>query len=451
VIPRELREYKTPKWVGYDGGKFFTRGGRPAFCCEPETWLTYDEARGLETPGVAFALAQDDPFVVLTLTKAFNHETSTFHGKVRELIDELGSFTVFGDGRDVLRIVLRGRLPVGTAGLRRKDGRVEVCDRFRFIPLGDDRLDFFPRDIRENPDVLGRVWRKNFPGTPQVPFEEDLTDELLIERATTANGQWFWWAFARGQNRPGQANHQTILAVLGVLAYWTRRDVHRMSCLFDGSPLAKLAQWARPTYREQALRRALSGGVNPEQPEAATGEDLGAVDVALRLASELKGRTVKDFWQEFNLARRLKTPGRDPLECRAAVNAYCEEMGHDPTDFWLGFLVSWGKVKHGGEDGVFRQAVEKARTQPVEVKDSPAPQYTLAVSLVTHLGEMIPDRTFHLAGSKLGQVVGGSQKTGSNLIRLMVMNGVLERVDDSWAFNGQPKAKRYRLKGAPEV
>lgn len=447
AIPGELRELD--RWVACRSGCLpVSHSGRPAYCCDRRGWCSFDQALGIcreqELDGVAFALTADDPYVVVAFHDVIDTATGTPGPKAAQVIRGLASYAEVSYDRTGVRVILKGRVPVGTSSLI--NGSTEVYDRFRFVYLSGDRLPGTPAAVEGRQEELLKMWQWLFRGKPEVAPEGGLTDEEVVERAAKANKNFagLWSGNASGYESESEAE----LALLRHLAYWTHRDPARMEALFKRSGLSKRPKWGRPSYREPTLRAALTGGVRKAAAPLPAGDEVAdeqATAMARELAAELKEADRPTWRAAFDLAQRLRELGGDPLRFRRAADAFCEVLGLEATDFWYGFLDCWGKVEHAEQECVLGRAARLAEREPVEVAPCPGPEYRKAASLAYYLAKLSPDGTFFLAGETLGKFVGLSQRSGSSLLSLLQRNGFIECVDGEYSYTKR-KSKSYRLR-----
>src|SRR5262249_16881767 len=131
--------------------------------------------------------------------------------------------------------------------------------------------------------------------------------------------------------------------------------------------------------------------------------------------------------------------------------AFCGVLGLDPEVYWYEFVDKWGKVKKSEQERMFGEAARLAMEKPMDVTPCPGEKYRLAASLVIYLGRLSKKdgKTFYLSGKKMGEFLGMNQKSGSTFLSLLRKNGVLDCVNETYAFgNGKiGKAKTYRVRG----
>lgn len=189
-IPVELLELE--RWAACRNGcRAITKGQRPAYVCEPRTWLSHEQAvsvadkYGLDS--VALAVTEDCGLAVVTVHEAFEPD-GTLTTEAQDIVSRLNSFVMVSYDATGVHVVVRADLRVGTSGLRR--GSVEVCDRFVFLNFGGQRLSGDEVGVEERQDELDRIWGDRFAGLPEVAPDEGLGDRELIQLALRANANF---------------------------------------------------------------------------------------------------------------------------------------------------------------------------------------------------------------------------------------------------------------------
>ena len=263
-IPQALRDRRA--WVtwraeGQEGRPvkppYSPRTGWRASCDDPATWASFDEAlAALEEgnyDGIGFQLAP--PFVGVDLDGCRDPGTGVIDARARAIIDAVDSYTEVSPSGLGVHILARGELPPG----RRRTHAVELYDRDRYFTVTGhhvsgtartveqrsaelralhDRL-FGRQEARALPRMDDAVFRKVDPETsPKAHASASLADEELLDKMRAANNgdrfERLWRGDWKGEH-PSQS--EADLALCGILAFWTGRDVDRMDQLFRQSGL----------------------------------------------------------------------------------------------------------------------------------------------------------------------------------------------------------------------
>jgi hypothetical protein len=189
----------------------------------------------------------------------------------------------------------------------------------------------------------------------------------------------------------------------------------------------------------------------------------GAVGAALPDA-EVRGD--RDFrLAVFNLARFLKAVlalrDRPAKDLRPWVQQWHQRAGgrlggRTFTDTYAEFVGAWDGVRYAAGDDVVKLAWEYAQQQPPppEASGFDDPRVGLLINLcrqLQHENEREgPGARFYLSGYVAGRLLGVSQPTAANWLRMLVADGVLEPLDSGGGFRGGRRmAREYRVVERP--
>jgi primase-polymerase (primpol)-like protein len=217
AIPAELHRYG--QWVAWDyerrpdkkGGHKWTKvpvnardwhlpqRGRNASSRLPFTWTVltlawlYYEDPAHEAAGIGFMFSLDDPFTGVDLDDSIDPATGTLRDWARPMVEDLASYTEVSPSGTGVKIIVRGKVP----GLRRRSGKVEMYDSFRFFTLTGDRLPGTPPGIAPRQEALGRLYAGVFgedaakekaaaPPAPPRPLSTTRVDGTSLSDAEVA-------------------------------------------------------------------------------------------------------------------------------------------------------------------------------------------------------------------------------------------------------------------------
>ncbi len=307
----------------------------------PATWASYSVAlaRAQATPdyqGVGFVFATSDPFCGIDLDHCRDPYTGTIEPWAWRIIHLLSSYTEYSPSGTGVHIYIEASLrttaqQLGASPLQHRKDRVELYDAERFFTWTGQQLAGTPTTIERRQAALTHLYRELFPTTspPLVPLPPagpalTLDDEELIKRASWARGSGakftrLWAGDASAYRRADGSIDQSRadLALLGLLAYWTRKDPSQMERLFRRSGLYRPERWHEParsgeTYGQGSIRVALERCQRVYDPNTSS-------------------RSRKAYWRRRtnNVVGKQAFPNRDcPAESQPAGHE--QERGTEP-------------------------------------------------------------------------------------------------------------------------
>lgn len=240
--------------------------GRPsehAAVNDPSTWGDFETALANVQDGKAdgVGVVLGSGIVGVDLDDCRDPETGELEGWAREIVDGLNSYTEISPSGTGLHVLARGSLPEG----RRRKGSIEIYADGRYFTLTGARLEGTPRDLRERTAELAalhaRIFGENGRREPQIRQPSspvDVSDRRLLERAREAENGAKFSALWAGNTSGYDSHSEADLALVNLLAFWTRGDVERMDRLFRRSGLMR-QKWEREDYRKRTISAALEG------------------------------------------------------------------------------------------------------------------------------------------------------------------------------------------------
>lgn len=273
VWKSEERDGKTTK-VPY-------RAGQPnehAAVNNPDTWGNFETAAWNvmdgKADGAGFVLG--DGIAGVDLDGCRDPDTGELEPWAWKIVDRLDSYTEVSPSGTGVHVIARGVLPDG----RRRKGPIEMYSDGRYFTVTGDHLEGTPEEIRERTADLAAVHAEVFEtngdrgdgaDTSKPPAGElNLSDRELVERAKAAsNGDKFarlWAGDTSGYPSPSEAD----LALVNLLAFWTRGDADRIDSLFRQCGLMR-QKWTREDYRERTISAALDGRTDYWEPTRGDG------------------------------------------------------------------------------------------------------------------------------------------------------------------------------------
>lgn len=252
----------------------------------PVTWGTYEQARTMSRHyhGIGFMFAESDPYTGIDLDKCRDPHTGAIETWARRIITVLNSYTELSPSGTGFHILIRASLTatiekLGRTEIQHKSGSIELYDRDRYFTITGHHLEGTPTTIETRQDELNDLYLEVFPqerreteepAAPHPGVRLTLDDEFIIEqagRARSGNGAKFtrlWNGDASDYRRPDGSIDQSRAdqALLGILAYWTRKDPAQMERLFMRSGLYRRDRWNRAarsgeTYGQGSIRLAI--------------------------------------------------------------------------------------------------------------------------------------------------------------------------------------------------
>lgn len=278
----------------------------------PDSWASFDEARGYAIDGAAaglgFVFTEDDPIVGVDLDDCRVPETGTLTGVAPDIVENLVSYTEVSPSGTGVHVLVEGTLPDD----RNRRGNVEMYETARFFTVTGDHLDDTPRSIEQRHDELLEVHTEHVTqegelsddGTSETVVSDldsrrnseetrdgvdagvkateatgdssggeeetrsgatvDLSDTALLERArAAANGEKFARLW-RGNTSGYESHSEADMALCALLAFWTGGDEEQIDRLFRDSGLMR-EKWDErhyadgSTYGEKTIERVLAG------------------------------------------------------------------------------------------------------------------------------------------------------------------------------------------------
>jgi hypothetical protein len=238
----------------------------------PGNWSTFDRAveayrqGGLD--GLGFALrppegAEECP-VGIDLDKCVNPATGEIEAWARREVSRFNSYTERTPSGTGLRIFVLAR-PLARG---RKSGHREIYCRVRYLTVTGQHVEGAPKTVERRQAAVDAFLAEYFPEPPPGPgangqhppggsgaWQSD--DELVRQAMSAGNGEKFrrlWQGSSDGYPSDSEAD----LALLVILAFWTRKDAGRMEALFDASARSERPKWARRAdYRRRSIARAI--------------------------------------------------------------------------------------------------------------------------------------------------------------------------------------------------
>lgn len=260
AIPEELKELS--QWVCW---RLESRGegrllkvpinpktAQSAAVDNPETWGTCVEAINCFSTkpsmhGVGFVFTASDSYTGIDIDDCRDPVTGNIGLWAQELIDKLDSYTEVSPSGTGVKIIVTAVLP----GSVRRRNKIEMYSEKRYFTITGEVVGD-RHEICERQKQLTEVYELAFGNTatqetaqPATHDDEKLrrvqaiTDEELLKRAGEAkNGEKFerlWGGDLSGYKGESEGD----MALLMLLAYWTRGDENRMERLFRASALMR--------------------------------------------------------------------------------------------------------------------------------------------------------------------------------------------------------------------
>jgi len=272
---RPLRRWVLWRLVERDGRPTkvpFQPNGRLAKANDPKTWATLWEAfRALESgryAGLGFVLGDGITGVDLDWKE---WEGEGVPPEALAIVERLASYTEWSPSGKGCHILLKGKLPEGSANRKALAPGVnlEVYDSGRFFTFTGQRWEASPHDLEERQEALEalarELLRREVQKAPPPPKGGplELSDAELLDRMFSSangarlralwNGEWR----ALGYSSQSEAD----LALAGALMFWCGNDKARADRLFRQSGLYR-PKWDERhsgdgrTYGELTLERA---------------------------------------------------------------------------------------------------------------------------------------------------------------------------------------------------
>ena len=257
-IPAELRALS--RWVLWkfelvDGRKTkvpYSPTGRMASVTDPTTWVDFNIAvqASKNFDGIGFVLS-DDGYTIIDLDnkpeKPCTPEQLDRHTKIYESFNSYTERSVSGTG---VHIIVKGRLP---GGVHRDN--VEAYSTSRYMICTGDVLRNEPiRDYQALLDVLyGEM--KPAPVSQLEEVESNLSDEEIVERASSASNADKFNSLCAGDFSTYPSQSEADFALLSIIAFYTKSN-EQVRRIFRMTALGKRTKAIRNnTYLDFALEK----------------------------------------------------------------------------------------------------------------------------------------------------------------------------------------------------
>jgi primase-polymerase (primpol)-like protein len=253
----------------------------------PSDWCSYYQAvriyQEASFDGIGFVFTADDPYAGVDLDDRRDPQSGVIEPWAIGIIGRLNSYSEISPSGAGVKIFLKGVLP--SSG-RKRDG-IELYDRARYFTVTGQHLAGTPDGIEErgeevlalHDELFGHVasprWAKGTSHTKSVGAKEQAGSfdqspiscrpehdaELLRRAVGGANGDLFrrLWEGRWQGSYPSQS--EADLALCGMLAFWTHRDLVAMDRLFRRSAQLR-RKWdesrGQLTYGELTIQKALA-------------------------------------------------------------------------------------------------------------------------------------------------------------------------------------------------
>jgi hypothetical protein len=330
--------------------------GQPIDQTNPENWLSFEEARRLARehghgeneqeggPGIALG-GPENPLglVGVDLDGCIDSE-GRISQKALDVVHKLKSYTERTPSRAGLRVLLWAKKP-GTKCKTKDWPGIEIYESDRYLTVTGQHLEGTPTTIEHRQPELDALYHEVFPtkpkskparaaGNAQSNGPLPPSDEELLEKARRArNGAQFAALFDAGDISGYPSDSEADLALMNMLAFWTRGDQERMRALFSRSALGQREKWQdRRDYQDATIDKALEGrtefydpqprrrrtrpassaglpsGNGDAQAQAVASDDRPAVEISVRRDLALEA-TIKALASDLDLYCRGETLG----------------------------------------------------------------------------------------------------------------------------------------------
>src|SRR6185503_16998749 len=283
-IPKELRRLR--QWVAVRFEPNPSQPSKPAkvpYCDEqtrashadPETWLSYRQARGLARAkgfaGIGFVFTDADPYVGVDLDGCRNPDSGEIAKWAKRIVKVLSSYTELSQSGTGLHIVVKGRLPsgirhkfdrlIGMAG--GKKAAIEVYERVRYFMMTGHVHEARRRIARSRSGLdwlIRRYLTPSVPGTTiDVPRHNlQMQDDEVIALAASINRSEFHRLFVAGETRAPKTQSESDYQLACMFVQVVGGDLERIERLMRRSAL-KREKWER---HRSYLKRTIAAAIN---------------------------------------------------------------------------------------------------------------------------------------------------------------------------------------------
>jgi len=277
AVERDGKETKIPI------KPYHTSGTSRASTTDTSTWrdleaaLTFHRSDRVETDGIGFVFAPEEPIVGIDLDSCRTPESGHLTEWAKDIVDRLDSYTEISPSKTGLHILVEGELPPG----RNRRGDVEMYDEARFFTVTTDHLDGTPTNITHRRDALLGV---HYEYVQTSPDDDTSVAELgdVVEGTSDGNKE----STGTGETTDSEANNgdEDVVAIGSDSALYARYGLEFPNIEDPGleAALHSLSPKALPSSLPTTLEDVAGPGV-----------DLDDDDLLERAVASKSGETIE--------------------------------------------------------------------------------------------------------------------------------------------------------------
>jgi primase-polymerase (primpol)-like protein len=321
-IPTELCSLK--QWVlwryTWKGGKNgkpgkwdkppYTPQGRHASATDPQTWISFEEAKlaytqGQDLPvhdkrhfdGIGFVPRKnsqsDLQLTFIDLDKCRDPSTGEIDKSTVEALNSINCYSEVSPSGTGIRMVTKGTL-LPDNGKGRKKGHLEIYQDSHYLTLTGYALEGYSRTIETRTSELDHFFEKHFSEQKENKCsKEALTDEEITGLAANAANRDKFKGLMEGDTSGYKSESEADEALCCIIAFYTSNEA-QIERIWSKSGLSAREKFQRDDYRKRTIIKALdivkehySGNTAKERPSTCKSKTRKSIPSRLvKLAKE---------------------------------------------------------------------------------------------------------------------------------------------------------------------
>ena len=255
-IPEELK--LAERWVNWklvprqgEPGQFQKRPinpltGAPAYCNDPGTWDSFDEAvqrfKHGNVNGIGFQLGK--PFVGIDIDNCRDPRAKKTEDWALNIVEEMDTYTEVSPSGTGLHLILKGHLPAGQHIFKNRHSKVEIYASGRYFTVTGRHIRISPSKVEERDAQLqklikrlGETLTSKKESVPRNGVGANTADDKFVATIMAMEDKSPLKALWSGDKSDYSSASEADQALCTTLALRLGCDVKRIDSLFRQSPL----------------------------------------------------------------------------------------------------------------------------------------------------------------------------------------------------------------------
>jgi putative DNA primase/helicase len=353
-----------------------------------EAMQTYQRSQKQEHPripghrvysGVGYALSIDDGIFAGDLDKCVG-EDGLPEPWAQEIVDRFVTYTELSASGTGIRFIGRGTPAFAEANGKRKNGQIELFSHGFFVTMTGHHIEGTPNTVEDRQDELDTFCSEFFPtqetasegdGTKTEDHSSRLTDDRVLELARrAANHRKFIQLFEDGDISDYPSASEARLALLGILAFYSGRDIEQLDRLFRRSALM-CPKWDSPRGTSIIGRMTIGKALEtktvfytPPAPMSFPLTDMGNAErMAHRHGASIRYSYTQRQWYIYDGSRWRKDEGNEIASlAKETVRSMLGEADGIENDEKRKALVAWAQRSESRK--AIEDMIDLCRSEP---------------------------------------------------------------------------------------